>query len=210
MAYRVQSRERNVTLPSQYYTPSSQPSTPPAATNSKGNLRDKSPAVARTPHMIRCSTCMCLVALLDLSDHICRPPDTASRANAGERAPRDYRQRQYSANAQMETDTQNVKSTGLRVNIARAQQSTSSSPREYCMSNYVLSSMKPNLCYVSLAHSTSDASTSVTSCVGSFANCFSNSHKPRQTRSPRKFSASRPRYIFWQSFSHLSLFIYSI
>ena len=50
--------------------------------------------------MIKCSTCACLVPLLELSEHICKPEQQQQQAVAPHAQRRPLQTRQYSADAQ--------------------------------------------------------------------------------------------------------------
>jgi hypothetical protein len=151
MAYTQAMVDRsNVALPRQHYhqapySPhgpsnpswSQTPATPPRVLGSS-NGRAYSPSATRTPQMIKCSTCACLVPLLELSEHICNPEASAVAPPLSQRRP--MQTRQYSADAHHSGSSHSPYTSNgsqprfaphpLRLNVSHASGSLPSGPGE--------------------------------------------------------------------------------
>jgi hypothetical protein len=116
------------------------PATPPRVLGSS-NGRAYSPSATRTPQMIKCSTCACLVPLLELSEHICNPGQAEASAVAPPLSQRRPMQtRQYSADTHLSGSSHSPYSSNgsqprfaphpLRLNVSHASGSLPSGPGE--------------------------------------------------------------------------------
>ena len=132
------------------------PATPPRVLGSS-NGRAYSPSATRTPQMIKCSTCACLVPLLELSEHICNPGQAEASAVAPPLSQRRPMQtRQYSADTHLSGSSHSPYSSNgsqprfaphpLRLNVSHASGSLPSGPGELVFPfwlGFTLNSMFP-------------------------------------------------------------------